>query len=236
MKKTILSLFVTSVLTAGASSAFAVNVMVEVTNLTEGIHFTPLLVAAHDDQTHLFQEGDMASGALQAMAEGGDLSGLTAQLDAAGALYATDPAGGLLAPGDTATAMLDVRSADQAHISVVGMLLPTNDGFVGLEGQMIPHGYGVHTYYLNAYDAGTEGNDEIVNGGGAPGTPGIPADPTGYGGMDATGLSVVDFNPRVHIHPGVVGDDDPHGGRSDLDPSIHRWLNPVAKVTVTVGR
>jgi hypothetical protein len=38
----------------------------------------------------------------------------------------------------------------------------------------------------------------------------------------------------VHIHRGNLGDTDITGGISDVDSRIHRWLNPVAKVTVTV--
>jgi hypothetical protein len=39
----------------------------------------------------------------------------------------------------------------------------------------------------------------------------------------------------VHIHRGNFGDADAAGGTSDMVNSIHRWLNPVAKVTVTVN-
>ena len=38
------------------------------------------------------------------MAEGGDLSGLVGDLEATGAVYVENPAGGLLAPGESATA------------------------------------------------------------------------------------------------------------------------------------
>lgn len=220
-------------LALAAPAANAMEVSVEITNLTNAIHFTPLLVALHGGGEHLFSLGHPASMALQAMAEGGDIAPLEMELDQQGATYVGNPAGGLLAPGASATTMLDTaRGLD--HLSIVGMLLPTNDGFVGLDSMPIPRSPGVYTWYLNGYDAGTEGNDEIVNGGGAPGTPGIPADPTGYGGSGGSGVAMSDFNPMVHIHPGVVGDADPNGGRSDLDPAVHAWLNPVAKVVVRV--
>lgn len=38
----------------------------------------------------------------------------------------------------------------------------------------------------------------------------------------------------VHIHPGNLGDDDLEAGISDLNNTVHRWLNPVAMLTVTV--
>jgi hypothetical protein len=115
------------------------------------------------------------------------------------------------------------------------MLLPTNDGFVGLDAIRIPKKRGTYTYYLNGYDAGTEANDEIINGGGAPGTPGIPADPGGNGGTGASGVTGADHNTTVHVHRGIVGDTDTTGGASDLNSAVHKWINPVAKVVITIG-
>ena len=116
------------------------------------------------------------------------------------------------------------------------MLLPTNDGFVGLDALPIPQTPGVYVYTLNAYDAGTEANDEVVVGGagGAPGTPGIPADPGGHAGTNGTGAAGADDNSTVHIHRGVLGDGNASGGISDLDSSRHRWLNPVARLVIEV--
>ena len=56
-------------------AAQAADLQVSVTNLTGGIHCTPLLVAAHPAATHPFRTGEAASAALRAMAEGGDISG-----------------------------------------------------------------------------------------------------------------------------------------------------------------
>jgi len=215
-----------------AATASARDVGVEITNLTNGTYFTPLLVAAHNRNTHLFELGAPASAHLQAMAEGGDISGLMTDVEAAGGVVGSN--GGLLAPGDSASVVLAVRGRSTARLSVVAMLLPTNDGFVGLDALRIPKRRGRYTYYLNAYDAGTEANDEIINGGGAPGVPGIPADPGANGGTNGSGVAGPDQNPNVHIHRGVLGDTDPVGGASDLDSRVHRWLNPVARVVVTV--
>jgi hypothetical protein len=209
-------------------------VEVEITNLTNGTYFTPLLVAAHDSGFRLFELGSPASDELQALAEGGDLSGVVDDVAAAGADYVVDPAGGALAPGDSTTASLEVGHRNE-HLSLAAMLVPTNDGFVALNGVPIPRRPGVYTFYLNGYDAGTEANDELITGGGAPGEPGIPGDPGGNAGTGGTGVAGPDYNPTVHIHRGIVGDLDPLSGPSDLDAGIHRWLNPVAKVTVTIG-
>ena len=217
-----------------STPTLAREVDVEITNLTNGVTFTPLLVAAHNSDTHLFQVGTKASFNLQIMAEGGDLSGLVSDVESAGGTYAFNPAGGMLAPGESASASLDIRGSRHTNLSIVAMLLPTNDGFVGLEGLRIPKKHGTYVYYLKGYDAGTEANDEIINGGGAPGVPGIPADPGGNGGTNASGATGPDHNTKVHVHRGVLGDMVFNGGMSDLDSRIHRWLNPVAKVVLKV--
>jgi len=221
------------IVATAAPLAQAQMVDISITNLTQGIYFTPLLATAHSQGSHLFQVGEEASSELQAMAEGGDISGLVTVADAISASSQTNPADGLLGP--TATTMIsdwDTGSNDQ--LTIVAMLLPTNDGFVGLDSWTIPSQAGSYTIYLNAYDAGTEANDEIVNGGGAPGTPGIPADPSMLGGTGGSGVTNDSPNSMIHIHPGNVGDSDASGGDSDLNSRVHRWLNPVAKVVVTV--
>jgi hypothetical protein len=216
--------------------AFAREISVEITNLTNSFYFTPLLVAAHPAGTHLFEPGASASAHLQAMAEGGDISGLIGDVEALGGVHDADPAGGLLAPGASATATLDVHQWRRQRLSIVAMLLPTNDGFVGLDALRFPLLPGRHTFFVPGYDAGTEANDEIINGGGAPGVPGIPADPGGNSGVGGTGAAGPDHNQSVHVHRGALGDADPGGGPSDLDRAVHRWQNPVARVVVTVGK
>jgi len=62
----------------------------------------------------------------------------------------------------------------------------------------------------------------------------MPADPGGLAGTGATGAADADTNTTVHIHRGALGDTEATSGTSDLDSRIHRWLNPVVRVTVTV--
>lgn len=216
-----------------STQVFAEVIDVKVTNLTQGMYFTPLLVTAHPDTADLFSVGDSASAEIQAMAEGGDVSGLVTIADSVGAVSSENPAEGLLAPG-TSTMISDMATGVNDRLSIVAMLLPTNDGFLGLDSWKIPETAGTYTLYLNAYDAGTEANDELVNGGGAPGVAGIPANPGANGGADGTGVTSSEDNQMIHVHRGNIGDTDATGGISDVDSRIHRWLNPVAKVVVTV--
>lgn len=216
-----------------SSPVIAQDLDITVTNLTHGSHFTPLLIAAHTNAVHLFQTGAPASANLTAMAEGGDISGLSIDVDAAGGNKVTDPAAGLLAPGTSTSFMLST-SAGNDYLSAVAMVLPSNDGFVGLDSLSLPTTPGTYTYSLNAYDAGTEANDEIINGGGAPGVAGIPADPLGLNGTNGSGVTTTESNTNIHIHRGVLGDTDATGGSSDLDSRVHRWLNPVARLVIVV--
>lgn len=224
-----LSLLAMPLLTLSTVSQAAV-VDVSITNLTQGIYFTPLLVTAHTSDSHLFEVGKAASPALQAMAEGGAIADLVAIADGLSAVSAANPAAGLLAPSSY-TMVSDLDTGSNNVLTIAAMMLPTNDGFVGKDSWAIPSETGTYTFYMNGYDAGTEANDEIVNGGGASG---IPANPGANGGTGGSGVSSSSANSNIHIHPGNVGDSDISGGVSDLDSRIHRWLNPVAKVVVTV--
>jgi hypothetical protein len=236
MKKILSLAAILPMLQLGAVAAHAATVDLEVTNSTHNIYFTPLLITAHPDSVHLFRVGSLASAGLQAMAEGGDTSGLLAAAGGADADTIDNPAAGLLGPGQSTATTLVTTDPGNTRLSLVAMMLPTNDGFVGMDSLGIPTSPGTYTYYLNGYDAGTEANDELLNtlDGGVPGTAGIPGDPTGAAGSGGSGVAVVDSNTSVHIHRGTLGDSDPSGGDSDLSSSSHRWLNPVAVIRLTV--
>ena len=213
---------------------------VSVLNLTHGNHFTPLLLTAHNNSTHLFELGSAASSALEEMAECGNLDPLlaTTEVGAVDADTIANPANGLLAPGSSTTTML---TTTKTNLSIVAMVLPTNDAFVGLDSLHVPTAAGTYTYFLNAYDAGTEGNDEKLTTTGTcstadtglmPGAPGSDADSA------ATGVVTpgsADSNTSIHVHRGVLGEATATaGGSSDLLSTIHRWQNPVAKVVINV--
>jgi len=233
MKTTELAALLLGSVLLAAPAVAEERVSVTVTNLTHGIHFTPLLVAAHDQDTHLFSAGEAASAQLQAMAEGGDIAALSTLARRAGAVVVENPAGGLLAPGAVAAAQFRVHEKRQGYLSIVAMMLPTNDGFVGIDAWPIPRQKGTYVVDVVGWDAGTEANDEQITGGGAPGVPGIPAAPGGNGGTGGLGVASA-IEGYVHVHRGVLGDTDPVGGMSDLDSRIHRWNNPVARLTITV--
>ena len=154
--------------------ALAANYQVEITNLTNANYFTPIIVAAHKRTADMFELGEPASPALQAIAEGGDISAMQSALESANAnvAVAETPSGApVLGPGETATAKVSTRSGNR-KLSLAAMILPTNDAFIGLDAVNLRFGQ-QRTYFLYGYDAGTEANDELLNPG-AGGTPGRP--------------------------------------------------------------
>lgn len=207
-----------------SATSQAQDLTITVTNLTHGIYFTPVITAAHDASISIFTTTEAASAELEVLAEGGDISGVSGLLSVANADVDEDPAGGLLAPASSTVFSLSTNSGND-YLSVAAMMLPTNDAFIGLDSWEIPTEAGTYTVYLNAYDAGTEANDEIITN--------IP-NPIGITATGASGVTEEISNANVHIHPGILGDDDEQAGISDLDSSVHRWLNPVAKLTVVV--
>jgi len=243
------TLALASAIATTSFSSFAQELEITVSNLTHGIFFTPLLVAAHDENTFAFHAGIEASMELATQAEGGNPAPLKTLLDNANANTSANPVAaeaaagtidelpegnpGFLAPGASTSLELST-DAENNRLSLTAMLLPTNDGFVGLDSWNIPTVPGTYSINLNAYDAGTEANDEIVTGGGALGIAGIPGCPGGLCGTGASGVTTIESNTKVHIHRNTLGDSDNTGGISDLANNAHRWLNPVARITITV--
>ena len=204
---------------------------VTVTNLTNSQPLSPVAVILHK-QSHVFSVGGIASLELEQMAEGGDNSGWMNW----GFGLASRSGAAPIGPGASETIMITIEDVSDANLSLVSMLVNTNDGFSGLDAWNVSQLAVGDSWTTNAftYDAGTEANDEIVNGGGASGVSGIPANPGMNGGTNASGVTSTEANQMIHIHRGNIGDTDATGGISDVDSRIHRWLNPVAKVTVTV--
>ncbi|PCK09766.1 MAG: hypothetical protein COA42_02310 [Alteromonadaceae bacterium] len=252
-----------------AANTQAIELQVSISNLTQGMSFTPRLLVAHTSDVDLYQTGVAASTPLAWLAESGSITDAS---NAASAgenfewmLETTENApnntwqvfGGLLAPATTSAAYT-FETNDMPYLSLVSMLIPTNDAFVGMDSIAIPSAPGTYNYYLNAYDAGTELNDEIspatstateagsgdaLGGYGVPGMAGVGAPTVSNIGSAATGVAVqIDGSNQiadgtdgpVHIHRNVMGDTDATAGRSDLDATVHRWLNPVARITIIV--
>ena len=192
---------------------------VEITNITRGSLFTPILVASHRSGVSLFKLGEPASDELAMLAEGGDIAPLNDVLLGDSDVVGTDHSEGLLEPGHSVTVYVPAGNANR--ISLAAMILPTNDGFIALNGVEVPRS-GSQTFVVNGYDAGSEPNDELCNST-FPMQSTIPG--PGCGGMEGGISPEASGEGFVHIHAGIHG----IGGVIAAD---HDWRNPMAVVTV----
>jgi len=140
IKKALLTAAASTALLAGSAQATIVEV--EVSNLFAegGLALTPVWVGFHDGSFDSFDLGSAASSSVQALAEGGDVSGVMADFSASnangqqGAVFAPDGFAGapVFEPGETATsATFDINATDNGYFSFLSMLIPTNDAFIG---------------------------------------------------------------------------------------------------------
>ena len=196
---------------------------ITITNLATGQPLSPGVIVTHNKWASFFSVGDAASDGLRFIAESGDPSTAETELmdtrGVDGIVATMAPIHRVGGPGPTSLTTTITARGSANRFSLAVMLICTNDGFVGLDGVRLPNGFKPRTYYAPGYDAGTELNDEtslnVVDGCAAIGPVGGDADGNGHvaeGGV-------------VRLHPGIQGG-------AFLDPALHDWIDPVARVTV----
>jgi len=190
---------------------------VTVTNLTRAQQFTPILLASHRAGVHLFTLGEPASAPLATLAEEGNTAPLADSLNANPGVLDVIDSGALLDPGKSVT--LRVRTRDGFdHLSLASMLIPTNDGFIALNGISGPRLPNVAARLSVAYDAGSERNDETCAS--------IPGPSFAEcGGPGGGGMPVGSEEGYVHVHAGIHG-------IGDFNEAERDWRNPVARVVI----
>ena len=200
-----------SVANAGHHNQADKTYNITVTNITKNVLFTPLLAVTHTKAVSLYEIGAAPSGELADMAEGGNIMSLVDELSMSDHVTSTADSGGLLFPGDSVT--IEITGKKRDMLSLVAMLLPTNDTFVGLNGVRLPH-RGSATYFAKAYDAGSETNDELCANIPGPQCGGDPFSPEDMG------------EGYVYPSPGIDGE-------ADLSRASYSWAGAVAKVVIT---
>lgn len=187
--------------------------LITITNITKNIQFTPFLATTHRSDVQLFEVGTAASEDLAKIAEGGDISPLKATLEANNRVIDTAASAGLLMPGASVSMEIEAGKypALNGKLSLVSMLLPTNDNFVALNSVALPN-KGTKTYFANAYDAGSELNDESCAN--------IPGPTCG-----GEGYSVEGGEGYIYPAPGIHGE-------GDLSSAMYDWDGAVVKVAV----
>lgn len=187
---------------------------VRIFNITKDQVFSPPVLVTHSKRIALFKVGDEALHELVLVAEDGngaplaDLVRTLPQVADAQANMAPIP------PGMDATYVIHSKRGFDA-LSVVAMLVNTNDAFFAIDSKSLPNSRNSRkTYYALGYDAGSEANNEdcrFIPGPACPGSPNM--------------RSTDDAEGYVHIHNGVHG-------IADLAADKYDWRNPVAKVTI----
>ncbi len=197
-------------LAGGISDLHAADYEVTFTNMTHAQVITPPVLFSHTKLYSVFKVGEQAKGVLAQLAESGNGEPLMALLMSLSQVSDVQGATQPILPGESLT--MTVRTTDRMdHISALGMLAQTNDGFFGISGVMVP-AEGTKVVYANVWDAGTEENNELSTH--------VPGPPFGGSMRDIVGAE--EF---VHIHPGIHG-------VGDLDASVYDWRNPAVMVTI----
>lgn len=172
---------------------------------------SPPVAATHTPSSRIFHLGGFASDELRQVAEDAVNGPLFDLLNGSDQVFnVLVGSSAPIPPGHSAT--FTIQAENGFHmLSLVTMLVNTNDGITGVDKFNLPQ-QGTKEVYLRAYDAGTEENTELAAH--------IPGPCCNNPGVR------VPTEERIRFHPGISG----HG---DLDPEVYGWDEPVAKLTVT---
>lgn len=187
-----------------------VTYQITITNVTPGQPFAPIMAASHKSGMSFFDVGQAPSDELARLAESGNGKPLAAKLLATPGVSDAQVTTGLTFPGKT-TSMTITAKSGMDRISIGSMLGMTNDAFFAVRDVALPKGRQVLSYSADAYDAGSEDNDELAASIGALGGQGYSPENVGEG--------------FVHIHNGIHG-------IGALPANIRDWRNPVAEIVI----
>ena len=191
---------------------------VEVSNLSNHQPFAPVAAVLHKSGYNGFELGAMASTGLEMLAEAGAPDAFIAEADSDSNVLNTASGTGVISPGGNETIKVQGNST-QPRLSLAGMLVNTNDGFIGLNDVDISELAIGESVVLHArvYDAGTEANSEAAS------------DVPGQGGEGMHAAR--DDRDFIAVHPGVVSMDD--GLTTSALDASHRFDNPAARIVIT---
>lgn len=170
---------------------------------------SPPLLVVHSNRADVWSVGDIASHGVAAIAEDANNSVLESALTGfPGVRSVSTGAGGPLPPGTSRSYVVETEGRYN-RLSVLTMLVNTNDAFTGLDSLRVG---GRRTALTTAaYDAGSERNNERRSH--------IP-------GPCCNNPFVRDPEGRViAMHEGITG-------RGDLSPATYGWTGAVARITI----
>jgi len=183
-----------------------------ITNLTNGQWLTPPALVVHHSFFSLFTLGEEASDGLKILAKDGANQLLENELSNVPDVY-NFVSGAEVIPPKGASVDILFWGTQNIVLSVASMLGSTNDGFVAARGLSLDLQPGEQkTFFLTAYDAGSEENNELCAF--------ISGAPCNNHNVDtATNEGF------VSVHPGLAFN-------GDLDPLVHAFASPAAKITI----
>lgn len=206
----------TITLATPASADGSTTWKVTVTNLTPpgpgapgSQPLSPPLFVVHSSRADIWSVGAIASHGVAAIAEDADNSVLESALPKLPGVRRVFTGAGGPIPSGQSRAFTVQTSGRFDRLSVLTMLVNTNDAFTGLDA-LRPRGRGA-TLERMAYDAGSERNNELQAF-----IPGpccnhpFVRDPEGE---------------LIRPHPGITG-------AGELDPALYDWQDPVARFTI----
>ncbi len=182
---------------------------VTVENIASGFQpLSPAGVVVHARSADVWSTGAPATAAVAAIAEDANVGVFTSTYgQTPGVFDAFQGGGGPIGPGGSDSFEFEAQRGQR--VSLVSMLVNTNDAFTGLDSVRLRNR--TQVFEVGAYDAGTEANNE--NSSHIPGPVGnhpFVRDPEG-------GV--------IAHHPGILG-------VGDTDPAEIGWSGPVARITV----
>jgi hypothetical protein len=171
--------------------------------------FSPPVLATHNSGIRLFKRNHYASDELRQIAEDAVNGPMVEKLKNSKKVFDVVEGTGVIFPGGSDSFIIQAKRGYR-KLSLVSMLVNTNDAFAGISKARLPR-HGEKVYYLYAYDAGTEKNTEMTDH--------IP------GPCCGNPLVRVPTHEKIKKHRGIRG----HG---DLDPDVYDWHRKVAKLTI----
>jgi hypothetical protein len=201
---------------------FTYTYQVTVTNLTYAQPMSPVALVLHNEG-QLWSVGEMASVALEYLAESGDNSAVLAE----SIVLSGQGGAGLILPGMSEMVDISYTVSDENNaptmLSLATMLVNTNDAFTGINALAINNlavGESI-SLTTSSYDSGTEKNSELMAT--------IPG-PAGGGTGEGFNAERNDID-KVAMHSGIVSADD--GLMVSALTQAHRFDNPTLAVMVT---
>lgn len=213
--------------TFAAANAAVHQYRVTLENLTTGQVFSPGVIATHTNKVSVWDVGAPASVGIQNIAEDGnelqavtDLENMPGVFDVVDIDAPTNRIGGQ-APFPTSRTFTISAAGNANRLSLAVMIICTNDGFTGVSSVKLPGGFKPDVHEVGAWDAGTEFNNQLS-------THIVPpcggAGPKPFPAGDNLNLRVAESGV-IHPHQNILN-------LGFLEPALHGWNGPVARITI----